>query len=251
MRKFLPQLRVLLLFMVGIALLALTITGLQRPQDIRKKAAPASSLFFDPPDPVIQINQPFIVTPMIDPGNNIISALELFLEYDPQAIQLDTIAPSSNFSVILRPAVIDNTSGRASIIIGTPPLTPARTTTAVASLSMRAKSITGTTTLTFASGTKAAALNETQSAIVSMRPATISLVTPTQTPTPTPTNTPTPTPTPIPGDINHNGRVDIYDYNNLVEVFGRTGSYAADLDANGRVDIFDYNFLVANFGKSL
>ncbi|MEK7544209.1 MAG: hypothetical protein AAB557_05025 [Patescibacteria group bacterium] len=246
-----PKISTLAFFIVSTLILVGMVTGVQQSQEIRKKAAPASSLFFDPPAPVAQINQSFTVTPMIDPGNNIISALELFLEYDPQTIQLDTIAPSSNFSVILRQAVIDNTSGRASIIIGTPPLTPARTTTAVASLSMRAKSITGITTLTFGNGTKAAALDETQSAIVSMRPATISLVAPTQTPTPTPTNTPAPTPTPIPGDINHNGRVDIYDYNNLVEVFGRTGSYAADLDANGRVDIFDYNILVANFGKSL
>lgn len=41
------------------------------------------------------------------------------------------------------------------------------------------------------------------------------------------------------GDININGRVDIFDYNILVSKFGNPYT------------IFDYNILVANFGKSL
>lgn len=53
------------------------------------------------------------------------------------------------------------------------------------------------------------------------------------------------------GDINLNGRVDIFDYNILVSDFGKTGNLTADIDANQKVDIFDYNILVANFGKSI
>lgn len=41
----------------------------------------------------------------------------------------------------------------------------------------------------------------------------------------------------IPGDINGNGKVDIFDYNTLVSKFGNPYT------------IFDYNTLVANFGK--
>ena len=82
--------------------------------------------------------------------------------------------------------------------------------------------------------------------------------TPTNTPTVTPTNSPTPTvtgtPTPsLPGDINGNGRVDIFDYNTLISHFGdrmpAEGS-PADLNGNGRVDIFDYNIIVSNFGRT-
>ena len=64
--------------------------------------------------------------------------------------------------------------------------------------------------------------------------------------------TPTPTPTPISGDINHDGKVDIFDYNLLVADFGKTGApgfVPADINRDGKVDIFDYNILVANFGK--
>ncbi|MBI3576606.1 hypothetical protein HY086_01030 [Candidatus Gottesmanbacteria bacterium] len=54
------------------------------------------------------------------------------------------------------------------------------------------------------------------------------------------------------GDINADGKVDIFDYNLLVSDFGKTGSVgftSADIDNNGKVDIFDYNILVGNFGK--
>jgi hypothetical protein len=68
-------------------------------------------------------------------------------------------------------------------------------------------------------------------------------------------NTPilSPTPTYLKGDLNHDGKVDIFDYNMLVGVFGKTGSPGfdvADIDRNGKVDIFDYNILVGNFGKT-
>lgn len=76
--------------------------------------------------------------------------------------------------------------------------------------------------------------------------------TPTLAPTPTPTLTPTPTPIPILGDIDKNGKVDIFDYNLLLENFawkGNPGENIADLDTDGDVDILDYNLLLENFGK--
>lgn len=54
------------------------------------------------------------------------------------------------------------------------------------------------------------------------------------------------------GDLNGDGKVDIFDYNILVSDFGKTGSpgwIPADIDKNGKVDIFDYNLLIGNFGK--
>jgi hypothetical protein len=64
-----------------------------------------------------------------------------------------------------------------------------------------------------------------------------------------------PSPTPIsikPGDLNDDGKVDIFDYNILVGDYGKIGSAGfvpSDIDKNGKVDIFDYNLLVANYGK--
>lgn len=62
-------------------------------------------------------------------------------------------------------------------------------------------------------------------------------------------------PTPIPaffsGDLDKNGKVDIFDYNTMLQNFGETGTagwITADIDNNDKVDIFDYNILVGNFG---
>lgn len=54
------------------------------------------------------------------------------------------------------------------------------------------------------------------------------------------------------GDINGDGKVDIFDYNQILTDFNKTGSnLLADLNASGKVDIFDYNILLSNFGKTV
>ncbi len=57
----------------------------------------------------------------------------------------------------------------------------------------------------------------------------------------------------FPGDLDGDGDVDIYDYNQLVTDFGKVGDpgfIPADININGSVDIFDFNILVSNFGHS-
>ncbi len=88
--------------------------------------------------------------------------------------------------------------------------------------------------------------------------------TPIASPTATASSSPVPTPSspisapvspsPIasikPGDVDGNGKVDIFDYNILLTNFGKTGAaIQGDLNASGKVDIFDYNILLTNFGK--
>lgn len=53
-----------------------------------------------------------------------------------------------------------------------------------------------------------------------------------------------------PGDIDGNGKVDIFDFNILLTNFGQAKmGLAGDLDNNGQVDIFDFNTLLTNFGR--
>jgi hypothetical protein len=55
---------------------------------------------------------------------------------------------------------------------------------------------------------------------------------------------------PLPGDLNGDGKINISDYNILLQNFGNTTcSNVADIDGNCKVDIFDYNILVENFGS--
>lgn len=54
------------------------------------------------------------------------------------------------------------------------------------------------------------------------------------------------------GDIDGNGKVDIFDYNQMLSDFNKTGTnLISDLNASGKVDIFDYNILLSNFGKTI
>jgi len=56
--------------------------------------------------------------------------------------------------------------------------------------------------------------------------------------------------TPKPGDLNGDGKVDIFDYNLLVANFNKTGpNLIGDINKDTHVDIFDYNELISNFGK--
>lgn len=59
-----------------------------------------------------------------------------------------------------------------------------------------------------------------------------------------------PSPTKM-GDIDGNGKVDIFDYNQLLTDFGKRNdsNTKADLDNDDDVDIFDYNLLLSNYGK--
>lgn len=87
--------------------------------------------------------------------------------------------------------------------------------------------------------------------LLGFQPTPPPLSTPTLTPTKSPTLTP---PTTLPGDLDKDGDVDIFDYNILLENFGKTNcGNVADISppAGGdcKVDIFDYNILIENFGK--
>lgn len=67
----------------------------------------------------------------------------------------------------------------------------------------------------------------------------------------------TPIPILLPGDLDHDNDVDIFDYNLMIQNFGRTRTQGfipstidPDIVKNDRVDIFDYNVLVESFGRT-
>jgi hypothetical protein len=57
--------------------------------------------------------------------------------------------------------------------------------------------------------------------------------------------------TTVSGDLNGDGKVDIFDYTIFIQDFGKTGSnLVSDLNKDGKVDIFDYTIFSQNFGKT-
>lgn len=60
--------------------------------------------------------------------------------------------------------------------------------------------------------------------------------------------TPSNTPGTLEGDINNDGKIDIFDFDDFVTHFGQAYT-PADFNRNGILDIFDFNTLITNFGK--
>jgi hypothetical protein len=55
----------------------------------------------------------------------------------------------------------------------------------------------------------------------------------------------------IPGDLDGNGKVDIFDYNTLLTNFGKHGrNIPGDINHDRVVDLVDYDILQTNFGKT-
>ncbi|MBI3385002.1 hypothetical protein HY030_02300 [Candidatus Gottesmanbacteria bacterium] len=173
---------------------------------------------------------------LMDTGLNKVTAADFQLYFDPSRIQLLSIVPNeSYFPQILTPSAIDNTYGTARIVVGSG---PNKTITGlglqVINVKGRTKNLTGDAWISFAYGTKVAAYDFKYNVLTESSPLKINV------------------PNLIPGDLDNNGKVDIFDYNLLVQNFDSSVcNNVADIDNNCRVDIFDYNVLVQNFGRTV
>ncbi len=279
---------IIALIILGISFYLSTkfVTQPKTTQEIRTKAAPASTISFSPGTVTASPNETFTLDATIDPGLNLVTAVELHITFDPTVLSASSVTNGSAFPNVF-PAfsgqspygpVIDNTNGTITFIVGTQQTQPVTTSSTVATISFLTKSQASISSVSFADTTVASALQEATNVITSRIPTTVSVVsstpTPTNTPTPTPTATPiptatptplstltptptplpsgtiTPTPTPLAGDLDHNNVVNIYDYNIMVQNFGQTNcGNAADIDGNCLVNIYDYNLLVQNYGR--
>lgn len=106
-------------------------------------------------------------------------------------------------------------------------------------------------------GTGAPTLTPTPRPSSTLTPTPITTLTPSITPTLNPNNTSTPTPTSTnfkPGDVNHDGQVNIFDFQLLSNSFGKSSGQTgynpdADFNVDQKVDILDFQILSNNFGR--
>ncbi|OGG23828.1 hypothetical protein A3A79_01320 [Candidatus Gottesmanbacteria bacterium RIFCSPLOWO2_01_FULL_43_11b] len=254
---------VLFISLLFLAVVALTVSLVQRRQEVRTRATAATTLSIIPSSVQAHIGDTFSVDVWINTGENTVSAATVVVTFNSNVLTGVSIQPGTFLSVPLEPGSFS--AGVARISLGSQPTAPVQGSGALFTLTFQATGV-GTTTITFDPTTVVAALGHTTSVLTGTTPGSITVslvptptptptITPTPTPSPTPTPTATPTPTPLPprpGDLDLDRDVDIYDYNLLVTDFGKTGTagfIAADIDKNGKVDIFDYNILVEEFGK--
>src|SRR3989344_175109 len=173
-----------------------TVFVVMKNQELRKKAAPATTLSITPVTVNKAVGEEFTLEVKMNTAENQIVAVDLKLVYDPTKLEGLWIRNGTMFPNILSSGVVG--SGTASIALGAPnTTTPITGTGTIATL--RLKAIAGTTTpvtVRFGSDPFVGALNEgSNNALTSSIPSTITIGGGTQgTPTPsslTPTLTPT------------------------------------------------------------
>ncbi len=181
-----------------------------RSQELRKKAAPATTLTLTPATVTKAVNEDFTLEVRMDTAENQIVAVELNLTFDPTKLQAEWIHNGTMFPNILSSGTVGN--GTVSIALGaTNTTTPITGTGTVATIKFKALAPTSSpVSVRFSTDTFVGALNEgSTNALTSSVPSTITItgsnstITPTATPTGTITTTPsitlTPTLTPTGG----------------------------------------------------
>ncbi len=195
---------------------AILVSNQTQKQDIRSKAAPATTLSMDQNSLQVAPNGNFTLNAVLNPGVNLVTATEIHIKFDPSKIELLNVNPNlSAFQEVLGQGQtieerikIDNTLGTIYFTLGASTLNPVNNTVNIASLNFKAKNTVSSSTVEFDTNSVATALNELTPTIingvsvdvpanvlVSKTGAQVNIINPTSTPTSTPIPTLSPTPT--------------------------------------------------------
>lgn len=182
------------LLLIGVLPAIIYLVG-QR-QEIRKKAAPATTLAITPPTIAKKVGDTFSMEVVIDTGENQVVAAELHVSFDPTKLEAQTITNGPLFPNILASGTVE--AGVASITVGaTDAKQPVRGTGTVAVVRFMALAKTDSpTAVKLASNTFVGGLGEgAVNVLVGTTPATVTIgeTQPQTTPPPTGGTTPIPT----------------------------------------------------------
>jgi hypothetical protein len=207
--------RIFLFFSIGLILLAipLTVYVVGQNQEVRKQAAPASTLSLSPSAVTKKVGETFTLEAKIDTGTNQVGVVQIHIVYDPaklQAVDITNGPLAPNISVS---GAIDAT-GKASITVGAQstaqPISGAGTVAILTMKALAASAAPVTVRYVPPPATYANALGEQDNVLIGTTTAAITILnadgttaaadpnptlstTPTSTPSGTLTITPTPT----------------------------------------------------------
>jgi len=125
------------LFLVLISV-PITLFFIKKQQEVRSRAAPSSKLYFQPSSPNTSTRcASFTVDVMLDPGQNIVSIVDLGITYDSTKLDLISIVESTIFSSVVKAQDLKPGSGTMSVSVGTDVIKAAQTITKVATLTFK------------------------------------------------------------------------------------------------------------------
>lgn len=203
LRPFVP-------FLVLAFVLGVLVTAVQKPQELRRKAAPATTLSFVPSSTTVQRGAAFTLDVAVDTGENTISAVDLTVSFDKDRLKAQAIVAGDFLTTVLVSGSI--TDSQAKITLGSPPTFPHKGKGKLATVTFQAKG-EGTTQVRVDDATQVAGIGEGDNVVVGKTPATVTITgggggpQPSPAPTPTansrpPASTSTSTPTSTPRQIN-------------------------------------------------
>lgn len=203
-----------------IAVIALTLAGIgggiylvNQNQEVREKAAPATTIFFQPETKETKINDIVNFDILVNTGENSLASVRLDISFDQNILQPISLSFSSLLPVPLRPVDISQPgkmTGSAGVATGTSILGSGQK---IASCSFKVLSAAPSgTTISFGTNTLASSAttaDESTNLIIRKNPATLIATAPTTPPTTAPTNPPTAAPTSHPTAIPTIGSVGV------------------------------------------
>lgn len=193
---------VLIIFLI-LASIPLTVYLVKRRQELRKMAAPATTLSLSPSSITRNVGETFSLDVVVDTGENTISAAEIYVIFDSSKLEGQSILAGNFLPVVL---VNGNISGGlASMTLGSQPNEPKQGRGTLTSITFRAVAATEgiPIEIRFGANTQVAGIEEQGNVLTGTTLASVTILAagPTLTPTPPtgPTVTPSPTPTSPPG----------------------------------------------------
>lgn len=188
--------KIVISVVILLVLIAATIGGIflvNRQQELRKKAAPATVLSLFPATVnVPEAGQTFDLTANIDSQTNLVSGADIYITFDPVKLQMSDLVRMTFLDQQIKAPTIDNTSGTAQIVLGT--FEPKQGRGDVAKMTFRSVA-EGTTVVNFGPRTRATGKDGSQTTDITANKTPATVVIASSGTEPTPTTIPTPTPT--------------------------------------------------------
>jgi len=152
--------------------LFVTVSQIGQQQDIRKQADTAGvRLTLIPAQITASANMEYTVAVTIDTEEEMVSAADLYLSFDPTKLEVQSVSPGDFLPVVLAQGQVIN--GTASITLGSQPTESKKGSGILASLKI--KSLGQTTPITFSDATQVSAIGKTQSVVEEKKGATITV----------------------------------------------------------------------------
>ena len=262
-----------ILFSVLLSLFSLAVVFVGTYYMVKMRQAPNKSsagggvsLYFDPQNPTLDRDSEFTLNIKVNPGLEKVTAVELYLTFDKDMVQISSFESVPAFSAgvapktFLKDPAIDNNLGQASVTIGVLPEAPVEGISDVVIVKGKTKNTPGNTLINIGQDSKAAAIDKTSNVIESYGQASLTITAPTSTPTPTPTDTPTSTPTasptstptvtptetPTPTPTSSGEPTPTP----TASPTGSPEAKAGDVNGDGVVNIVDIGIIIDNYGGS-